>query len=72
MTPKKFVIRERFKFWSDMQRKPGETIHELAARIRQDAATCDFTSIRNPQDEAYASVSFVLLTMKQYLRLSLK
>ena len=50
--PKKFIIRERFKFWSDMQRKPGETIHELAARIRQDAATCDFTSIRNPQDEA--------------------
>ena len=50
--PKKSVIRERFKFWSDMQRKPGETIHELAARIRQDAATCDFTSIRNPQDEA--------------------
>ena len=35
-----------------MQRKPGETIQELAARIRQDAATCDFLSIKNPQDEA--------------------
>ena len=50
--PKRFIVRERFKFWSDMQRKPGETVQELAARIRQDAATCDFPSIKNPQDEA--------------------
>ncbi|XP_014675860.1 PREDICTED: uncharacterized protein LOC106815848 [Priapulus caudatus] len=50
--PKRFIVRERFKFWSEMQRKPGETIQELAARIRQDAATCDFTSIKDPQDEA--------------------
>ena len=44
--------RERFKFWSDMKRKPGETIPELASRIRQDAATCDFQSIKDPLDEA--------------------
>ena len=50
--PKLFIVRERFKFWSDMQRKPGETLQELAARIRQDAATCDFPSIEDPQDEA--------------------
>ena len=50
--PKLFVVRERFKFWSDMQRKPGETLEELAARIRQDAATCDFPSIKDPQAEA--------------------
>ena len=50
--PKRFVVRERFKFWSDMQRKPGETLQELAARIRHDAATCDFSSIKDPQDEA--------------------
>ena len=50
--PKRFVVRERFKFWSDMNRKPGETLQELAARIRQDATTCDFTSIKDPQDEA--------------------
>ncbi|KAK7091479.1 hypothetical protein V1264_009152 [Littorina saxatilis] len=50
--PKLFIVRERFKFWSDMKRKPGETLQELAARIRQDAATCDFPSIKNPQDEA--------------------
>ena len=50
--PKRFVVRERFKFWSDMKRKPGETIPELASRIRQDAATCDFQSIKNPLDEA--------------------
>ena len=35
-----------------MQRKPGETIQELAARIRGDAATCDFSSITDPLDEA--------------------
>ena len=50
--PARYIVRERFKFWSEMQRKPGETIHELAARIRQDAVTCDFPSIRDPLDEA--------------------
>lgn len=50
--PTRYVVRERFKFWSDMRRKPGETIQELAARIRQDAVTCDFPSIRDPLDEA--------------------
>ena len=50
--PKRFVVRERFKFWSDMKRKPGETIPELASRIRQNAATCDFQSIQDPLDEA--------------------
>ena len=50
--PRRFVVRERFKFWSDMKRRPGETVQELAARIRQDAATCDFASISDPQDEA--------------------
>lgn len=44
-------LKERFKFWSDIQRKPGETL-QMAARIRQDAATCDFPSITDPQDEA--------------------
>ena len=34
-----------------MIRKPGETIHELAARIRQDAVTCEFAAIKDPQDE---------------------
>jgi len=50
--PTRFVVRERFKFWSDMQRKPGETLQELATRIRQDAATCNFSNIKDPQDEA--------------------
>lgn len=50
--PKRFIVRERYKFWSDMKRKPGETIHELVARIRQDAVTCDFASITKPLDEA--------------------
>ena len=46
------IIRGRFKFLSDMQRRPGETLHELTARIRKDASTCDFESVADPQDEA--------------------
>lgn len=47
-----FVVRERYKFWTALKRQPGETIHDLAARIRQSAVTCDFPSIKNPLDEA--------------------
>ena len=50
--PKLFVIRERYKFWSDLKRRTGESIAQLAARIRQDALTCEFSSIDNPQDDA--------------------
>ena len=50
--PKRFIVRERYKFWSHMDRKPGETIQELLAPIRQDAVTCDFPSIQDPLDEA--------------------
>lgn len=38
-----------------MRRKPGETLQGLAASIRQDAATCEFASIKEPQDEALRS-----------------
>ncbi|XP_052833806.1 uncharacterized protein K02A2.6-like [Octopus bimaculoides] len=32
---KLFIVRERFKFWSDMQQKPGKTLQELAALWKQ-------------------------------------
>jgi len=48
----RFVICERFKFWSEMKRRLGETIQELAARICQDVRTCDFPSITDLLDEA--------------------
>ena len=35
-----------------MLHKPGETVLELAARIRQAAATCDFSAIEDPLGEA--------------------
>ena len=50
--PKRFVVRERYKFSSEMQHKPSESIQELAARIRQDGITCDFSTKKDPQDEA--------------------
>jgi len=53
--PKRFIVRERFKFWSEMQCKPGESALELAARIRQAAATCIFSAIQDPLDEALRS-----------------
>ena len=49
---RKFIVQERVGFWSQMQRKPGETVPEPAARILQDAAKCDFNTIKDPQDEA--------------------
>ena len=33
--PKIFIVRERFKFWSDMVRLSGETIHELAEKFKR-------------------------------------
>ena len=50
-----------------MQRKPGETVLELAARIRQAAATCDFSAIEDPLDEALRT-RFICSTTKQLLK----
>ena len=50
--PTQITVRERYKFWSTIKRKPGETSTELAARIQQMATTCDFSAIKNPLDEA--------------------
>ena len=35
-----------------MHRTPCESVLELATRIRQAAALCDFTAIKDPLDEA--------------------
>ena len=35
-----------------MDRKPGETVLDIAASIHHDMVTCDFPSICDPQDEA--------------------
>ena len=50
--PTQFTVRERYKVWSSIKRKLGETSTELAARVRQMATTCDFQAIKNPLDEA--------------------
>ena len=34
-----------------MKRKPGKTIPEMASRLRQNAVTCDFQSIKDPKNE---------------------
>ncbi|GFO19342.1 transposon tf2-6 polyprotein [Plakobranchus ocellatus] len=35
-----------------MERKPGESLNALASRIHQEAATCDFASIKDALGEA--------------------
>ena len=64
--PTLIVIRESFKFWTTMQRRPGESIQELAARIRQAAATCDFASIADALDETFRTR--FISSMKPFLR----
>ena len=50
--PKHFVVSDRFKFWSDTEQKPSESVQELATRIRQDAATHDISAITDLHDKA--------------------
>ena len=50
--PTQITVRERYKFWSTIKRKPGETPTDLAARVRQMATTCDFPAKKNPLDKA--------------------
>ena len=50
--PKRFIVKERYKYWRDMQRKHRETIQELAARICEDANTCALIDIADPLDKA--------------------
>ena len=45
------ILADRFKFWSDLRRKPGESVQELATRILQDANKCGYETIRNPFDD---------------------
>ena len=68
----RFVVRERFKFWSNMQRKPRELVHQLAARIHQDAITCDFESITKPLDEAMRTKFICSLQNEAVLKAFLK
>ena len=70
--PTIYVVRERYKFWSDMKRKPGETVHELAARIRQDAVMCDFTSIADPLDEALRTCFICSISNEAVLKATFK
>ena len=50
--PKQFVVQERYKFWSLNKRQPGESPNDLAARLRQAAATCDFPSVKDWLDDS--------------------
>ena len=70
---KHVVVRERFKFWTGTKRrKPGETIQVLAARIKENGATCDFSSIRNPLDEAMRTCFICSINNEAFLKLCLR
>ena len=70
--PKRFIVRERFKFWSDLQRKPSETLQELASCIRHDAATCKFSNIQDLQDVALRQRFICSVNNKAVLRVLFK
>ncbi|KII71820.1 hypothetical protein RF11_01364 [Thelohanellus kitauei] len=48
----KFTARERHRLYTDINRQPGETPLELAARIREIAPSCNVPAIKDPLDEA--------------------
>ena len=50
--PRRFVVQERYNIWLIKKRQTNQTVHELAATIRQAAATCNRTSIKDIHDEA--------------------
>ena len=69
--PKRFIIRERFKFWSNMNRQTGESTQELATRIRQEATTCDFSTVNDPLDEAVTTKFMCSVNNEALLKLLL-
>ena len=55
-----------------MLRKPGETVQDLAARIRQDAVTCDLAFIKDPLDEALRTRFICSINNEAVLKASFK
>ena len=49
---KQLVVQERYKFWSLKKRQPGKSPNDLAARLRQAAATSDFPSVKDWLDDS--------------------
>ena len=52
------VIRERFKLWTTMQHRPGEFIHELTARVRQQRPRAILLPLQTPWTKHYVRASF--------------
>ena len=50
---KKYVVRERTRFWNESKKREGETSREFATRIVKLGATCDFDSIEHTRLEAF-------------------
>ena len=51
-----------------MQRKPRESVLELAARIRHAAATCGFTAIKDSLNEAQRTCFFCSVNNEAVLK----
>ena len=66
------LLYENVLFWSGMQCKPGESVLELAPRIRQAAATCNFTAIKDPLVEALRTRFICSINNKAVLKARLQ
>ena len=64
----RYVVYEWFKFLSEMQCRPGESIQELPARICHDAVRCNFPSIKDHQDEAMCTCFMCSVNNKAILK----
>ena len=56
--PSRFVIRERFKFWTTMQHRPREFIQELTAHICQQRPCAILLPLQTPWTKHYVRASF--------------
>ncbi|KII61565.1 hypothetical protein RF11_10844 [Thelohanellus kitauei] len=53
---KEFMVRERHRLYNELNRRAGESVQELPARVIAKAAACDLPTITHPLDEALKTV----------------
>ncbi|KII63742.1 hypothetical protein RF11_08128 [Thelohanellus kitauei] len=63
-----FLVRERYRFYTETKRDSGESIQELASKIRLKAMNCDFGSVKNPLEEALKTAFVCAVNNESVLR----
>ncbi|KII66004.1 hypothetical protein RF11_14101 [Thelohanellus kitauei] len=66
---KKFVVRQRHRFYTELSRKSNETVNEHAVRLREHALTCDFLSSSDGLAKALKTGFICALNSEAFLKL---